>query len=363
MRNKAYMEMRERLVNAAKAQKKPVLGHFELTARCNLDCKMCYVHTQDNAEALRKELTTEQWKRIFDDAYDCEMLYASISGGECLLRKDFKELYLHLWKKRIFVTVLTNGTLINDEYVDFFKTYPPDMIQISLYGSSEDGYLRVTGHKGFEKTIASITALQNAGIDVRVAITPSKYMKEDFIDILKLCREKRFYIVSPDILLVENRDDPTKNDYFLTQDEVVSLSKQRAELSKPLVPMDNPPEPFGPMTEAPKMGLTCNAGNSLATVTWDGKMYPCYNAMVGDGISLLETSYAEAWKQTVKAASEVVQGAECVGCAYEKTCPKCPAFRLKDLHSGHCNTATCALTRELVAAGVKKLDEEQKIHD
>ena len=84
-------------------------------------------------------------------------------------------------------------------------------------------------------------------------------------------------------------------------------------------------------------------------------MYPCYNAMVGEGPSLLEMSYAEAWKKTVEAASQVVHGAECVGCPYDKTCPKCPAFRLKDLYSGHCNPDICELTRKLVAAGVKKL--------
>ena len=80
----------------------------------------------------------KKWKRIFDEACACEMQYATLSGGECLVRKDFKELYLHLWNKQIMITVMTNGTLLNDEYVEFFKTYQPDMIQISLYGSNED---------------------------------------------------------------------------------------------------------------------------------------------------------------------------------------------------------------------------------
>lgn len=356
MRSSAYKQIRTRLVDAAKENKQPLLGHYELTARCNLDCKMCYVHTQNNVCALRGELSTEQWMRIFDEAFDCGLLYASLSGGECLIRKDFKELYLHLWNKRIYVTVLTNGTLINDDYVEFFKAYRPDMIQISLYGSNEAGYLSVTGHKGFEKAVAAIDALAAAGIDVRVSVTPSKYMGEDYLDILRFCKSKGYVVADNGVSLVPNRDDPGKDDYFLTIDEQVSLLKKREELRKPLVPMKNAPVPCGPMLDAPAKGLTCNAGNSLATVTWDGKMYPCFNAMVGEGVSLLETSYADAWKQTVKAASEVVLGAECVGCAYDKTCPKCPAFRLKDLHSGHCNTATCELTCKLVAAGVKKID-------
>lgn len=355
MRDPVYKQMREEFKKAAIESKTPILGHFELTARCNLDCKMCYVHNQNNAECLKRELTTEQWKRIFDEAFECELLYASLTGGECLLRKDFKELYLHLWNKNIFVTVLTNGTLINDDYVEFFKSYPPDMIQISLYGSNEDAYLRVTGHKGFEKTISAIESLSKAGIDVRVAVSPSKYMYDDFINICKLCKEKKFHAINNDILVLPNRDDNDKSDHYLTEEEIIHLSVQRAELMGTLSPCKNPPMTCGNMCEPPAKGLTCNAGNCLANITWDGKMYPCISAMVG-GFSLLEMSYSEAWQKTVKAASEVVYGAECVGCAYDKTCAKCPAFRLKDLYSGHCNPAICELTRKLVAAGVKKLE-------
>lgn len=355
MRNRAYIQMKNRMVNLAKAQKKPILGHFELTSRCNLDCKMCYVHTQNHGEAFSKELTTAQWKRIFDEAYENEMLYAYLTGGECLLRKDFKELYLHLWNKRVMVSVQTNGTLLDDEYVQFFKTYRPDEIRISLYGSSEEGYRRVTGHMGFAKTVATISALQKAGIDVSIAVTPSKYMLDDYMNILKLCRSRGFEVRYNDLILLPNRTEPDKTDYYMSDEEIISLSRQRAELRRKLVPCEKTPEPQGNMEEASKQGLTCNAGNCLAAVTWEGKMHPCLNAMVG-GADVLQLGYAEAWKQTVEAASYVKYGKECVGCAYDKVCPKCPTHRLTGLKTGHCNPAVCELTRKLVAAGVKKLD-------
>ena len=38
----------------------PVGGNFELTARCNFHCPMCYVHSAENdCGAMAKELTTE----------------------------------------------------------------------------------------------------------------------------------------------------------------------------------------------------------------------------------------------------------------------------------------------------------------
>lgn len=357
MHNITYTQFRDEIVKSAMEHKKPVFGHFELTARCNLDCKMCYVHNQNNAEYLHKELTTEQWKKIFDAAFENDLLYASLSGGECLLRKDFKELYLYLWNKNLFVTVQTNGTLINEDYVEFFKTYPPDKIQISLYGCNEEGYIRVTGHKGFERTVSSIRALMDAGITVFVSITPTAYLKgDDYINAVRFCKENKFLLNNTTPLLLPNRDNPEKDDYYLSEDEIVSLSVRRAMLDGELIPVECTPEVGGPMKEDPPNGLYCTAGNCLATILWDGRMYPCYNALIGDGASVLKMSYEEAWKKTVQLASTVLHCSECVGCPYDKTCPSCRALRMKDPYSGHCKPEICEMTRKLVAAGVKKLE-------
>ena len=42
----------------------PLAGNFELTARCNFDCKMCYVHlTAEEQRRRGRELTADEWKR------------------------------------------------------------------------------------------------------------------------------------------------------------------------------------------------------------------------------------------------------------------------------------------------------------
>lgn len=358
MSKMTFQEWKKRLADLAKAKKEPILGQYELTSRCNLDCKMCYVHNQNSNSCKDQELSTEQWKHIFDQAFDMGLLFATFTGGECLLRHDFKELYLHLWKKRVYMGVLTNGTLISEDYINFFRTYKPECIQISLYGSNEEGYIRVTGHQGFHKTVSAIRRLMDAGINVRVAITPSAYMGDDYINIVRFCKEQGFNVTSGEIMLFQNRDDPDKNDYYLSSDQIVDLSIRRGELYGALTTVDELPDPHGPMNVQPKQGLTCSGGNCLAYVLWDGTMYPCSNAMVGGGASLREMSYADAWKKTVAAAEEVMYGSECEGCPYDEVCPKCPAVRLTDLHRGHCNPAVCELTRNLVAAGVKKLGQK-----
>ena len=362
MRNLAYEKWKRQMVRAAKEMEQPVVGHFELTPRCNLDCKMCYIHNQESNALRDRELSTEKWKQIFDDAFDCGMLFANLTGGECLLRSDFKELYLHLWNKRVLITVMTNGTLIDDQYLAFFEKYPPVDFQISLYGSCEEGYRNVTGHHGFEKAVRAIRALMNLKIPVHVAVTPSSYMRDDFINIRKFCKENKFWSNPSTFHLTKKRDNPDYNDHELSIEEIVNLSVEQAQLSRSLTPMEGElPPSMGTATTAPK-GTKCTAGKAIAVVSFDGTMHPCSMLPIGKA-SVLEMSYSDAWEKTKEAARKVLLGMECVGCAYDKTCPKCPAIRLTGLHTGHCNPDVCELTKRLVAAGVKKLDTPQEDDD
>lgn len=353
----AFEKWKEQMIGVAKASKTPVSATFELTPRCNLDCKMCYVHNQNSNAMKDRELSTQTWKHVFDEAYDCGLMFATLTGGECLLRQDFKELYLHLWKKRVYMTVFTNGILLNEDLVDFFKQYRPQKVQISLYGSGEEGYMKVTGHRGFEKAFWAIRSLMAAGINVQIALTPSSYMKDDYISTLQFCRENGFAYKPGEFVLIQSRDDFSKDDHYLSVDEIISLATQRASLTKPVTaPTRAVPPCGGTCTEAPK-GLVCNAGKTSLVVSWDGRMCLCISVPISKA-SILDMSYAEAWEKTKEAAQEILLGAECVGCPYDKVCPTCPPMRLTGLYTGHCNPMVCEVTKRLVAAGVKKLPEE-----
>lgn len=354
MRNRTYEKWKKQMLRSAKERKVPIVGHFELTPRCNLDCKMCFVHNQDSNALKNRELSTEKWKQIFDEAYDCGMMFASLTGGECLLREDFKELYLHLWKKRVFITVMTNGILLGSDMLAFFREYPPADVQISLYGSNEDGYLRVTGHRGFEKAVAAIQGLTEMNIPVHVAVTPSKAMGDDMINIHRYCKENKIWCEPSNFYLAKKRDNPSENDQSLSIDEIIRLSIEQAKVHRELTPFEGALPPCGgSCTEAPK-GTTCTAGNAIAVVSWDGIMHPCTLLLVGTA-SVKEMSYAEAWEKTKQAAQEILRGMECVDCAYHEACPKCIAMRVADFYTGHCNPDVCEVTRKLVELGVSKM--------
>ena len=78
---------------------RPLAGNFELTARCNFNCKMCYVHlTAEEQQRRGRELTADQWLAIAEQARSRGMLFLLLTGGEPLIRTDFRYLLTELKK-------------------------------------------------------------------------------------------------------------------------------------------------------------------------------------------------------------------------------------------------------------------------
>ena len=97
----------ELLRRFAKAQRIPLFAQLELTARCNFNCRMCYIHMDDkHIKKLGQELTTDEWLRICREAKEAGTLYISLTGGEIFTRPDFQELYTKLSEMGFLITLM-----------------------------------------------------------------------------------------------------------------------------------------------------------------------------------------------------------------------------------------------------------------
>lgn len=350
-----YQAVRRFLSFKAREKGVPISGSFELTPLCNLDCKMCYVHLNKEQMKGAQLLTTDQWKDIMQQAIDAGMMYAELTGGECLTYPGFKELYLFLRSRGIEAAILSNGLLMDKEMVDFLKANPPPVIKVTLYGASEEGYERVTGKQVFARVMENIRRIRDAEIPIHISITPSAFMT-DGEEIIRLLHGEGFEY-SINSAIIQPREDTEREKADAEIDLYVSMLKLQRELQgrevEPECEPESLPDVGGNQTESPK-GVRCGAGRSGFTVGWQGDMRPCH-VLPCELQNVLKMGFAEAWKRTNELANNYPRPAECEGCAYKGSCKHCVAEHASGASVGHASPAICAWVQRMVAEGLRKI--------
>ena len=184
----SYQDFIDYLERKARIKGVPVLGQFELTPLCNLNCKMCYVHLLPDQLKGQSVLPVSVWKNLMYQAWQAGMIHATLTGGECMAYPGFDEIYLYLQSLGCEVGVLTNGTLMDEKRICFFKEHRPDNIQVTLYGWNDDVYERVTGKRAFSTVYQNIWNAVEAGMKVTITVTPSAYLGEDVLETIRVAK-------------------------------------------------------------------------------------------------------------------------------------------------------------------------------
>ena len=315
----------------------PVAGNFELTSRCNFNCPMCYVHqTQEQIDRSgKKELTAAQWLEIARQARDRGMIFALLTGGEPLVRKDFFEIYEGMRKLGLLVSINSNGSMLRGEILERFRKDPPLRFNISLYGGSDETYTRMCGIPVYDQVKSNIRALRQAGIQVSLNLSVTPYNCMDLEQIYRDARElnvnvKASFYMYPPIRIdgqafgCNRRLDPAEAAKYNIQWDRLRFSEEEFALRAEKMAQLTAVETDGcPLEEGE--GVQCRAGSSSFWMTWDGKMLPC-GMMPEPEAYPLEVGFDAAWDQIRSATSRIRMPAQCAGCSRREICGVCVAM-------------------------------------
>ena len=156
---------------------------FSITNRCNLRCKMC-----DIPYGVIKELSTEQWKGVINDASRLGAQTIVFSGGEPLLREDIFELISFAKQNNLNACVTSNGYLIDDQAALSLSRSGVNVVNISIEGTREThDFLR--GQGSFDQAVAALENLRKHKIESTVASTVSKYNYQDLLYVLEVAKD------------------------------------------------------------------------------------------------------------------------------------------------------------------------------
>jgi len=265
-----------------RGDRKLVSFDLEVTARCNNNCRHCYINLPaEDKDVEKDELSLEQIKKIVDQVVDLGALWCLVTGGEPLLRGDFFDIYLYLKKKGLLVSVFTNATLINQKHIELFRKYPPRDIEVTVYGVTQETYEQVTQRQGsFNAFISGLNLLLQGGIKVRFKAMALRSNVHELKQISEFCRARtKDYFRFDPFLHLRFDGDKQRNEEIkserLTPEEVVAIEKA-----------DN--ERFGAlekscdkliMQEAEHINCNhlfhCGTGQGSFTVSYDGFFRLC----------------------------------------------------------------------------------------
>jgi radical SAM protein with 4Fe4S-binding SPASM domain len=140
---------------------------------------------------MEQELTIEEINRIADEDIRLSALWCLLTGGEPLLRKDFKKIYMALKRKGLLVTVFTNATLITKDIVEMFKKYPTRSLEVTVYGVTKETYEKVTQKKGsFDTFMKGLNLLLDNGVPVNLKAMALKSNYHEMEAIARFCQER-----------------------------------------------------------------------------------------------------------------------------------------------------------------------------
>jgi len=178
----AYSAFKQRITDKACALRLPINCTFEVTHRCNLRCEHCYVPLGERTVAQRRasELSADQFRSIIDQITDAGCLWIKLTGGEPFVRSDFMDLYLYARSRGMLVTLYTNATQITAKVVRLLVENPPELIEVSLYGSVPAVYEGLTRTPGsYTRCLRGIERLTDSGLPVLLKTPVTRHNVDD----------------------------------------------------------------------------------------------------------------------------------------------------------------------------------------
>ena len=349
----------------------PTAGNFELTARCNFNCPMCYVHmTQEQVDAAGKELTAQQWLEIAKAAKDRGMVFALLTGGEPLVRKDFFEIYDGMREMGLLISVNSNGSMLKGKILERFLEAPPVRFNISLYGGSNETYRNMCGLPAYDQVKENIRALRKAGVDVSLNLSITPYNKEDLAQIYADAVELDVNVRASSYMYPSvrvngeqygcgNRLSCAESARYAVEWDKLRFTEEefalRAENMEKLILEE---QDGCPLEEGE--GVRCRAGSSSFWMTWDGRMLPC-GMMTTPVAEPLKIGFDAAWEQIRSATAAIRLPAKCVSCDYRDICGSCAAVCYTE--TGRFDSVpeyVCQRAEEIVKATVEANGERKR---
>ena len=268
-------------------------GHWN----CNQKCLHCYAAGQVYSE--RKELSTEEWKKIIDKCKEACIPQLTFTGGEPTKREDLVELIDY---SKWFITRLnTNGVLLTKELCEKLYKASLDSVQITFYSSNKEEHNKLVGADNFDKTVEGIKNAISAGLSVSIN-TPLCKLNKNYKKTLEYLKNLGVKYVSCSALIIAgNATKEESKETQVSEEELYNILKEAVSYANEnLIEISFTSPGWIKEEKIKELRLdvpSCGACLSNMAIAPDGEVVPCQSWLGKDaGLgNMLTKEWKEIW--------------------------------------------------------------------
>jgi radical SAM protein with 4Fe4S-binding SPASM domain len=318
-----YGALVQEMLRRAAIVRQPAHGTFELTSRCNLSCRMCYVRHAPGD--LIKELPASTWLDLARQAVANGMVFLLLTGGEVFLRRDFFEIYEPLTRMGLVLALFTNGTLVTKAIAARLAQAPPSRTEITLYGATAATYEAVTGVPGsFAACCAGIEALVSHHIPLGLKTTLTRQNLSELEAMRQMARN--WGVPFSAGWLLSRRPDLTPSDVEACR--LAAADGLSLEATDRASAHEWTEVALRGMTADRQNNFSCYAGKTSFIINPAGEMNVCL-VLNQPAVNTLEAGFPGAWRHVQHYVDSAPPAApECCACDALAYCGRCPAWSM-----------------------------------
>ncbi|HYN20024.1 MAG TPA: radical SAM protein [Thermoanaerobaculia bacterium] len=178
---------------------------WEITHRCNACCLHCYSDSGPRASSSN-ELSTLEAGGILSQLAMARVPLVTLSGGEPLLREDWRELAKAAVNLGIGINLTTNGALVTETAADEIAGLGVASVTVSLDSHLPTVHDRIRQWPGlFDLAIEGIDRLVGRGVRVLIGFTPNRLNRGGARPLLQLAGDLGAAAVSVSEFVVAGR--------------------------------------------------------------------------------------------------------------------------------------------------------------
>ncbi|HEY3368354.1 MAG TPA: radical SAM protein [Symbiobacteriaceae bacterium] len=168
---------------------RPLVAIWEVTRACALACRHCRAEANPRRDPL--ELTFDEGRRLMDQVRELDPMVFVLTGGDPFMRKDLVELTRYGTSIGLRISGSPSGTaLANPEHMQKCAEAGMQRVAFSLDYADEEAHDTFRGVKGSYKwTMAGIRAAQEAGLEIQIGTTVTRYNKDSLPEIARKVEE------------------------------------------------------------------------------------------------------------------------------------------------------------------------------